>query len=638
MGEFPSEYTPTIFENYVAEIRLDGKAVQLALWDTAGQEEYERLRPLSYNNSHVILIAFALDTPDSLENVTVKWNEEVRSICGEGIPVLLVGLKRDLRDGNLNSGNGGVVTQAEGEQTAQSIGARAYKECSALLNEGVDEIFEAATRAAMLEGMPARIRIVSHPPLPPLKAWLPIPSSATKIEDLANATRGLLGLASGGEGVELELEGFALLPEAGVEMLDFASDILEYVILSSSCLVPPGHGLPRTKKRNARKRLLKASTSGAAAAVGEVMDGSGGKGKEESTHLPSPAPSARLATATPQPSAPLAASAKGKEKEKALDPYHGMSGAVGGLREEERLDMVHLARGNKNKRKVIPARMLKEVGRKTVFGNEGVMGDEVGMDVDGAGAGGVSTRADSPTFTPGSPSITPATYFPPPSDDLTSLNAGDISISSTSSPKGKKGKKGKGGRKSWIPTPPPWTPSLQTNLPRNLVVTKVDVESEGWVAGVGEVVQGSSKDWVVESGEIGEWLELEQLVEKWTRGEFRKVGMEEKDGLVAKAARVVTSVLELDPSTFTPTISYKYGTLLPSADASLRIKLHPSLLASLDAEGGEEEYDEYEGEGWGKPKMKFGQSVEVDAFMDAEEVDGGEEDVWEGEWGDVRVL
>ncbi|KAK4699680.1 hypothetical protein P7C70_g6577, partial [Phenoliferia sp. Uapishka_3] len=154
MGEFPQEYEPTIFENYVAEIRLDGKAVQLALWDTAGQEEYERLRPLSYAKSHVILIAFALDTPDSLENVSVKWNEEVRSICGSSIPVLLVGCKKDLRDAAGGGGAGHFVTKGEAEKVAQMIGARSYRECSALNNEGVDEIFEAATRAAMLVRAP----------------------------------------------------------------------------------------------------------------------------------------------------------------------------------------------------------------------------------------------------------------------------------------------------------------------------------------------------------------------------------------------------------------------------------------------------------------------------------------------------
>ncbi|GAA5930460.1 uncharacterized protein JCM15063_004810 [Sporobolomyces koalae] len=151
LGEFPSEYEPTIFENYVAEIRLDGKPVQLALWDTAGQEEYERLRPLSYSKSHVILIAFSLDTPDSLENVSVKWIEEVRELCGPNIPVLLVGCKKDLRDQALQSGRGqGFVTREQGEFMAQRIGARTYKECSALLNDGVDDLFEAATRAAML--------------------------------------------------------------------------------------------------------------------------------------------------------------------------------------------------------------------------------------------------------------------------------------------------------------------------------------------------------------------------------------------------------------------------------------------------------------------------------------------------------
>lgn len=71
---------PTVFENYVTDCRVDGKSVQLALWDTAGQEDYERLRPLAYSKAHVILIGFAIDTPDSLDNVKHK----VRS-CISGI-------------------------------------------------------------------------------------------------------------------------------------------------------------------------------------------------------------------------------------------------------------------------------------------------------------------------------------------------------------------------------------------------------------------------------------------------------------------------------------------------------------------------------------------------------------------------
>ena len=55
-------------------VTVDGKQVELALWDTAGQEDYDRLRPLSYPDSHVILICFAVDSPDSLENVQEKVN------------------------------------------------------------------------------------------------------------------------------------------------------------------------------------------------------------------------------------------------------------------------------------------------------------------------------------------------------------------------------------------------------------------------------------------------------------------------------------------------------------------------------------------------------------------------------------
>jgi small GTP-binding protein len=98
-----------VFENYVADVEVDGKHVELALWDTAGQEDYDRLRPLSYPDSHVILICFAVDSPDSLDNVQEKvispflvirsysqWISEVLHFC-QGLPIILVGCKKDLR-------------------------------------------------------------------------------------------------------------------------------------------------------------------------------------------------------------------------------------------------------------------------------------------------------------------------------------------------------------------------------------------------------------------------------------------------------------------------------------------------------------------------------------------------------------
>ena len=73
--EFPEVYVPTVFENYVADIEVDHKNVELALWDTAGQEDYDRLRPLSYPDTDVILMCFSIDSPDSLENGPI--NEKV---------------------------------------------------------------------------------------------------------------------------------------------------------------------------------------------------------------------------------------------------------------------------------------------------------------------------------------------------------------------------------------------------------------------------------------------------------------------------------------------------------------------------------------------------------------------------------
>lgn len=153
-GTFPEVYVPTVFENYVADVEVDGRHVELALWDTAGQEDYDRLRPLSYPDSHVILICFAVDSPDSLDNVQEKWISEVMHFC-QGLPIILVGCKKDLRFDpktieELRKTSQRPVTPEEGMGVAQKIGAYKYLECSAKSGEGVREVFEHATRAALL--------------------------------------------------------------------------------------------------------------------------------------------------------------------------------------------------------------------------------------------------------------------------------------------------------------------------------------------------------------------------------------------------------------------------------------------------------------------------------------------------------
>ena len=91
--QFPEVYVPTVFENYVADIEVDSKQVELALWDTAGQEDYDRLRPLSYPDTDVILMCFSIDSPDSLENIPEKWTPEVKHFCPL-VPIILVGNKK----------------------------------------------------------------------------------------------------------------------------------------------------------------------------------------------------------------------------------------------------------------------------------------------------------------------------------------------------------------------------------------------------------------------------------------------------------------------------------------------------------------------------------------------------------------
>jgi len=150
--QFPEVYVPTVFENYVADIEVDSKSVELALWDTAGQEDYDRLRPLSYPDTDVILMCFSIDSNDSLDNIPEKWTPEVKHFC-QNVPIILVGNKKDLRSEESNRKEGKnkveIVKYEDGKAMAERIGAYAYIECSAKTKDGVREVFETATKAAL---------------------------------------------------------------------------------------------------------------------------------------------------------------------------------------------------------------------------------------------------------------------------------------------------------------------------------------------------------------------------------------------------------------------------------------------------------------------------------------------------------
>ncbi|XP_013401877.1 cell division control protein 42 homolog [Lingula anatina] len=150
---YPTEYVPTAFDNYSVVVKVDDKPVRLQLCDTAGQDDFDSLRPLCYPNTDVFLLCFSVVSPTSFHNIMDKWVPEIRK-HNPHTPVLLVGTQSDLRNDvkvliELAHYNERPVTETEAKELVDKIGAVEYMECSALTQKHLKEVFDSALLAAL---------------------------------------------------------------------------------------------------------------------------------------------------------------------------------------------------------------------------------------------------------------------------------------------------------------------------------------------------------------------------------------------------------------------------------------------------------------------------------------------------------
>ncbi|XP_065920342.1 ras-related C3 botulinum toxin substrate 1-like isoform X2 [Dysidea avara] len=140
-------------ENFCVNITVEDKSINLGLFDAAGQENYDKLRPLSYPQTDVCLMCFSLVDPNSFENIKELWHPEIRHHC-PNTPVVLVGTKLDLKNDKetietLKQNKMTPISYSQGLELMNEIGAVKYLECSALTQQGLGKVFDDAVRTAL---------------------------------------------------------------------------------------------------------------------------------------------------------------------------------------------------------------------------------------------------------------------------------------------------------------------------------------------------------------------------------------------------------------------------------------------------------------------------------------------------------
>lgn len=150
---YPREYMPTAYDKYSVVVNINNRPIRLQICDTAGQDDFDALRPLCYPHTDVFLLCFSVVYPTSFCNIAEKWSREIRHHCPK-VPVILVGTQSDLRTDigvlvELADYREQPVSAQEAKALASRIGAVAYVECSAVTQRNLKEVFDTALLAAL---------------------------------------------------------------------------------------------------------------------------------------------------------------------------------------------------------------------------------------------------------------------------------------------------------------------------------------------------------------------------------------------------------------------------------------------------------------------------------------------------------
>ncbi|XP_075245290.1 cdc42 homolog [Convolutriloba macropyga] len=139
-NSFDDDHVPTVYDMYRCQVEVNGKKVKVDIHDTAGQEDYDRTRPIAYPNTTCFVMVYGIDSEVSFDHIQLKWLPEIRHFS-KYTYFLLVANKIDRRR---DTAPHSLITTQQGKTVAQKVKADGFLECSAKTREGIKVVFDRA--------------------------------------------------------------------------------------------------------------------------------------------------------------------------------------------------------------------------------------------------------------------------------------------------------------------------------------------------------------------------------------------------------------------------------------------------------------------------------------------------------------